>query len=258
MSLSHREPDRSLLSVTSYVYTRLLKKVRDAGSESGVSSCRQLAVTNMRFVTSLRQVPFRGYGCTPDRSKGREVLARESVDGGCRLRIGTETADLAVDGSVSAGGVRPTTERIGDGWFEASLSNGTVERAYLADADPGTSVNIELPLSPDGRFDGHVVKGTVDTVTRLRGIDGSAESGERRLTFAVRGLRTCPHREGERCSGRDQSDRRGRGRVDFDVAVVPRTNERTALSALSVGDPVRFEADPFAKYAERRAEVGAV
>lgn len=185
-----------------------------------------------------------------------ELSGRESLADGCRLRFETRTGDLVVDESISVSGVCLTAERVADGWFEAYLSSETVDRTYLADAELGTTVNIERPLSPDGQFDGHVVKGTVDTVTRLRAVERSADTGQRRLTFAV------PEDDEQYLIEKGNVTLDGISltvaAVDgstFDVAVVPRTAEITTLSELSVGDPVHFEADLFAKYAERRADV---
>lgn len=44
-------------------------------------------------------------------------------------------------------------------------------------------VNLKRPMTVDDQFDGHVVKGTVDTVTDVVGVERLGE--ERVVTFAV-------------------------------------------------------------------------
>jgi riboflavin synthase len=181
------------------------------------------------------------------------TLERVRHDGAGRtVRVATTTEDLATGDSVAVSGVCLTAERVGEGWFDASLSAETVERTYLADLDAGTAVNVERPVRADGRLDGHVVKGTVDATTELRGV--TARDGDRWLTVAT------PAGYGRYLVEKGAVALDGVGltvaAVDddagtFAVAVVPATDRRTTLPATRPGDPLHFEADVFAKYAER-------
>jgi len=171
---------------------------------------------------------------------------------GCTVRVAT-TADLATGDSVAVAGVCLTVERLGDGWFDATLSGETVERTYLADLDPGADVNLERPVTADGRLDGHVVKGTVDATTKL--VDVAERDADRWLTVAI------PDGYGRYLVEKGAVALDGVGltvaAVDddagtFAVAVVPATDRRTTLPAKRPGDPLHFEADVMAKYAERR------
>lgn len=187
------------------------------------------------------------------------TVAAVRPDGdGCRLRIATETTALERDGSISVSGVCLTADRVGDGWFEAVCSHETVERTYLADLEPGATVNIEHPVGPGDTFDGHVVKGTVDTVTHLTTIETATGGNGRRLSFAIPdGYARYLVEKGNVALDGISLTVAGLDETTFDVAVVPRTDAVTTLSDLAVGDPVHFEADLFAKYAHRRAEVTA-
>jgi riboflavin synthase len=175
----------------------------------------------------------------------------DSRDGGCRLRVAADTTDLAPDDSISVHGVCLTAERVGDDWFEAFCSRETVARTYLADCSPGDAVNVERPVAPDGALDGHVVKGTVDTVTTVVGIEPDGDGWRYEFRIPAGHERYLVEKgaiaiDGISLTVADVTPE------TFTVAVVPTTREVTTLSEKSVGDPVHFEADLLAKYVERQ------
>lgn len=89
------------------------------------------------------------------------------LENGCKIEIEVDDVALTPDDSVGISGVCLTVEEVGDDWFRAFLSEETVERTYLGTVEPKETVNIEYPLGATGRFDGHVVKGTVDTTIEI-------------------------------------------------------------------------------------------
>lgn len=185
------------------------------------------------------------------------VRDSELLQSGHRLEIATETTRLTPEDSIAIDGVCLTAEQVGDGWFRAFLSEETVERTYLDSLDVSDSVNVERPLPADGRFDGHVVKGTVDTVTDIVDITDLGE--DRLFEFAI----PSGHEQYLVEKGAVALDGIGLTVADlnpetFTVAVVPKTYEVTTLSSKEPGDPVHFEADILAKYVERQRATGAV
>jgi len=185
-----------------------------------------------------------------------ELLTNEPLDGGCRLRIGTDVSTVSPDDSVGVQGVCLTAERVGDGWFQAFCSRETVERTYLADLDPGASVNVETPVAPSGTLDGHVVKGTVDTVTEVTAIESDGD-GWRYAFETPDGYEQYLVEKGSVAMDGISLTVASVDEGAFDVAVIPATRQLTTLSETSVGDPVHFEADLLAKYVERQRTVGA-
>ncbi|MFC7059302.1 riboflavin synthase [Halovenus salina] len=183
----------------------------------------------------------------------RDVTQFES---GCRLRIAADTAGLDPDDSISISGVCLTAESVGDGWFEAFLSAETVERTYLDELEPDEDVNVETPMPAEGRFDGHVVKGTVDTVTEITDIETLGEDW--RFEFSVPdGHEQYLVEKGPVALDGMSLTVADLGEETFSVAVVPTTYEVTTLSEKQIGDPVHFEADILAKYAERQRLLAA-
>lgn len=183
-----------------------------------------------------------------------QITEKRQFESGCRLRVRVETADLSPDDSIGISGVCLTAESVGDGWFDAFLSEETVSRTYLADLSPGDSVNVERPLPSDGRFDGHVVKGTVDTVVEISDIESPGDDW--RFTFTVpEGYEQYLVEKGAVALDGTSLTVADLTEETFSVAVVPQTYDITTLSEKEVGDPVHFEADILAKYVERQQQL---
>ncbi|WP_137283874.1 riboflavin synthase [Halorussus salinisoli] len=179
----------------------------------------------------------------------RDVTA---TDGGRRLRIeGAEvTEGLERGQSISVSGVCLTVEEFADDWFEVFLASETVEKTYLGEVEAGDSVNLERAMAADGRFDGHVVQGHVDTTAEVADVREVGEDWE--YEFAI------PEGFGKYVVDKGSVTVDGisltvaeRGDDTFSVAIIPETHAVTNLSEKEVGDPVHLEVDVIAKYAER-------
>ncbi|MFB6108237.1 MAG: riboflavin synthase [Haloplanus sp.] len=184
-----------------------------------------------------------------------EVVGVDDADGGRRLRVAHDFADLEHGQSVAVSGVCLTVEAFGDDWFEVFLADETVEKTYLGSVGVGDAVNLERALPADGRLDGHVVQGHVDATTTVAGVESVGDDW--RFTFELppdlaryvvpKGSVAL---DGISLTVADLRDDEG----VFDVAVIPTTYDLTTLSAKAVGDPVHVEVDVVAKYVERLTE----
>ncbi|MEE6211067.1 riboflavin synthase [Salarchaeum sp. III] len=181
------------------------------------------------------------------------VASVESTDDGRRLRI--ETAELSGfehGQSISVSGVCLTVEEYGENWFSAFTAAETLEKTYLGELDAGDVVNLERALPADGRLDGHIVQGHVDTVTEVVAVEQVGEDWT--FTFALPdgyeryvAEKGSVALDGISLTVADVDDDAG----TFDVAVIPTTYELTTLSEKSAGSPVHVEVDVVAKYVER-------
>jgi len=135
-------------------------------------------------------------------------------------------------------------------WFEVFLASETLAKTYLGDLSVGDAVNIELAMHADGRFDGHIVQGHVDTTATVEAVEQVGEDW--RYTFSL------PGEVGKYVVSKGSiavdgisltvAERRDDA---FEVAIIPATRELTTLSEKSVGDPVHLEVDVMAKYVEQ-------
>ncbi len=173
-------------------------------------------------------------------------------DDGRRLRVGTDLGPFEHGQSVSVSGACLTVEQHGDDYFDVFTAEETLAKTYLGDLREGDRVNVERAMPADGRFDGHVVQGHVDTTTEVVDVEPVGEDW--RFTFAVpegygqylvsKGSVTL---DGISLTIADLDDSAG----TFSVAVIPTTYDLTTLSGKEPGDPVHVEVDVLAKYVER-------
>jgi len=182
------------------------------------------------------------------------TVASVTPDGdGRRLRIAVDSIGPFEHGqSISVSGVCLTVEEHGEDYFTVFTAEETLSKTYLGGLEEGDAVNVERALPADGRLDGHVVQGHVDTTTEVVSIEQVEEDW--RFTFAL------PEGHEQYIAGRGSVALDGisltvaavdDGAGTFSVAIIPTTYELTTLSAKSVGDPVHVEVDVLAKYVER-------
>ncbi|WP_336035256.1 riboflavin synthase [Halobacterium yunchengense] len=172
---------------------------------------------------------------------------------GRRIRVATDDVTGFSHGdSVSVGGVCLTVEEHGDRWFTAFTATETLEKTTLSEVAEGDRVNLERALPADGRLDGHIVQGHVDTTTEVVAVEQVGEDwtyafalpdGHERYV-ARKGSITL---DGVSLTVADVDDEAD----TFSVAVVPTTYDLTTLSERGPGDEVNVEVDVVAKYVER-------
>ena len=206
-----------------------------------------------------------------------EIVGVERTDEGRRLAISAPgIADVHHGQSIAISGVCLTVERYGDevgiveaapersdapgaddpeagSVFEVFLASETVDKTYLGELGVGDRVNLERALAADGRFDGHLVQGHVDTVTTVTGIERVGEDWT--FSFAVPPAfdQYVVHKGSVALDGISLTVAQRR-EDEMDVAIIPTTYELTTLSDKEVGDPVHLEVDVVAKYVESIAQ----
>ncbi|WP_276300038.1 riboflavin synthase [Halorussus lipolyticus] len=184
-----------------------------------------------------------------------EVTDVTVTDEGRRLRIEADEAarNLERGQSVSVSGVCLTVEDHGPGWFEVFLASETVAKTYLGEVEADDPVNLERAMPADGRFDGHVVQGHVDTTAEVVDIQQVGEDWE--YEFAIpEGVGKYVVDKGSIAVDGISLTVAERGEETFSVAIIPETRDVTNLSEKTVGDPVHLEVDVIAKYAENLLE----
>jgi riboflavin synthase len=180
------------------------------------------------------------------------VTSVDATNDGVRIAITSPLArELSEGDSVAVNGVCLTaTGLCGGELFGADVMNETLRRSSLSELQPGSRVNLELPLKPDSRLGGHIVQGHVDGVGAVAGVadDGFA----RRVTVVAEPdlLRYVVEKgsitvDGVSLTVASVTD------TSFDVSLIPETLERTTLGATEEGTPVNLEVDIVAKYVEK-------
>ena len=157
------------------------------------------------------------------------------------------TAELKIDQSLAHNGVCLTVVEIQGEKYRVTAIDETLQKTNLGDLQIGEKVNLERCLAANGRFDGHIVQGHVDTtgiVTQIDVIDGSwkfhFEHPKQKEFITVS--------KGSICVNGTSLTVVDSGENTFSVAIIPYTYDHTIFHQLKVGDRVNLEFDIVGKY----------
>ncbi len=165
------------------------------------------------------------------------------------------TPGLKLGDSIAVNGVCLTVSEIRGRTFRCDLSAETVCRSTIGKLREGAPVNLERPLSADGRFGGHFVQGHVDGIGQLISATPSGAGVDLEFSVPV-GLQRYLVSKGSVAVDGISLTVASLTKHGFTVAVIPFTFKITNLRHLQPGDPVNLETDVLAKYLERFFELG--
>jgi riboflavin synthase len=182
-----------------------------------------------------------------------QVLAAEERGELLRVRIRARRVleTLRPGGSIAVSGCCLTAVEVDRQGFSCDLAPETLARTAFGERlRPGAAVNLERPLSADGRLDGHIVQGHVDGVGTVAAFRRRGRSAE--LTVAApRPLQRYLVVKGSiAVDGVSLTVAALRGGA-FTAALIPYTLQGTTLGEARAGDLLNLEADVLAKYVER-------
>ncbi len=163
--------------------------------------------------------------------------------------------ELSIDQSVAHNGVCLTVVALEGDTYTVTAMRETLERSNLGQLGVGDEVNVERSMSMNGRLDGHIVQGHVDTTARCIAVEEAGGSHE--FTFQY--------------ESSPEMVRRGYFTVDkgsvtvngvsltvcrptadtFTVAIIPYTFDNTNFRNIRPGTCVNLEFDIIGKYITR-------
>lgn len=153
--------------------------------------------------------------------------------------------ELKIDQSVAHNGVCLTVVEIKDRSYIVTAIHETLMKSNLGNWDKGTLVNLERCMQMNGRLDGHIVQGHVDTTaecTAMEDQDGSWKYTFRYDTDQVTVEKGSVTVNGTSLTVVDSKDK------EFSVCIIPYTYEHTNFHTLNIGDKVNLEFDIIGKY----------
>ena len=186
-----------------------------------------------------------------------KVVELNREDTNLHIRMECEFCEeLKIDQSISHNGVCLTVVSLpGNGTYTVTAIKETLDRSNLGDLKIGDLVNIERSMKIDGRLDGHIVQGHVDTTalcTKVENLDGSwkytfkydvpiemARKGYMTVekgSVAVNGVSLTV------CDSENDS---------FAVNIIPYTHDHTNFKDIKEGSKVNLEFDILGKYLAR-------
>lgn len=162
----------------------------------------------------------------------------------------TISGELKVDESVAHDGVCLTIEEITGNTYRVTAIKETLDKTNLDEWKTGYVVNLERSLQMNGRIDGHIVQGHVDTTAVC--IDKKVLDGSTEFTFRFK-KRFSPLiiEKGSVCVNGISLTAYNASKNKFTVAIIPYTLQHTNLSSIEEGSRVNIEFDMLGKYVQR-------
>lgn len=168
--------------------------------------------------------------------------------------------ELKIDQSIAHNGVCLTVVSLpGDGTYTVTAIQETLDRSNLGSLKEGDLVNVERSMKMDGRLDGHIVQGHVDTTAICESVESEDGSWRYRFKYNVdpslirkgyvtveKGSVTVNGVSLTVCDSEKDS---------FSVAIIPYTHEHTNFHRIEKGTKVNLEFDIIGKYLARIAEL---
>jgi riboflavin synthase len=183
-----------------------------------------------------------------------EVAAVEKSSDGARLRIRAElAAELGEGDSVAVDGVCLTATSVSGDSFDADVMHQTLELTTLGGLEPGSRVNLELPLRASDRLGGHVVQGHVDGTGAVAGISDDGFAKRLRIELPDELLPYVVEHGSIAIQGISLTIAALTDDA-VEVSLIPETLERTTLGAVEPGDRLNIECDVLARYVRRQLE----
>jgi len=189
-----------------------------------------------------------------------EVVGVDVTGDSARIRIRGPlvTVDAARGDSIAINGVCLTVTSSRDGEFSADIMGETLDRSSLGTLNPGTVVNLELPVRAAGSLGGHIVQGHVDgtgaILSRQAAGDQAREWEQVRISIPGELARYVVNKGSVAVDGISLTVSGLGYDADaawFEVSLIPETLSRTTLGRKHPGDVVNIEVDLIAKYVER-------
>jgi riboflavin synthase len=178
-----------------------------------------------------------------------EVVKIEHEGGNIHFTINSPiTHELKIDQSVAHNGCCLTVVSIEEQNYVVTAIEETLQKTNLSNWKVGTEVNLERCMLMNGRLDGHIVQGHVDTVGKCVSIKET--NGSWKFTFqydsdAITVEKGSITVNGTSLTVVDSKD------YSFSVCIIPFTYENTNFKQLKEGSMVNLEFDIIGKYVQK-------
>jgi riboflavin synthase len=154
--------------------------------------------------------------------------------------------ELKVDQSVAHNGICLTVVSIENNTYTVTAILETIQKTNIGFWDVDTKVNVERCMQLNGRLDGHIVQGHVDTKGVCKSIEN--QDGSWKFTFEYSAPMHVTVDKGSITINGVSLTVVDSEHQSFSVCIIPYTFENTNFHQLKIGDFVNLEFDIIGKY----------
>lgn len=149
--------------------------------------------------------------------------------------------------SIACNGACLTVIENGQNSFTVEVTAETLNRTNLKYIKVRSIINIELPMSTDSRFDGHLVQGHIDTIGKLVSKKIIKGSIVLEISFPEKYKNLIIEKGSIAVNGISLTITNVKARSFF-VNIISYTQENTNLKYVKIGDELNLEFDIIGKY----------
>lgn len=158
------------------------------------------------------------------------------------------TTELKIDQSLAHNGVCLTVDGFRDSNYTVTAIDETLQKSNLGQLSIGDYINLERCMLMNGRIDGHIVQGHVDTIATCEKIEDLNGSWKFYFTYNASSPDYITVAKGSICVNGTSLTVVDSGNNHFSIAIIPYTYENTQFKYLNIGDKVNLEFDIIGKY----------
>lgn len=162
--------------------------------------------------------------------------------------------ELKIDQSLAHNGVCLTVESIDGNIHQVTAIQETLLKTTLGDWKQGETVNLERSLQWNGRLDGHMVQGHVDSTGSCSEVLNLGGSWQYRLSFPEKFAALVIEKGSISLDGISLTIFNVTATA-FSVAIIPYTYEHTNIKELVPGKRINLEFDMMGKYVQRHFQL---
>jgi riboflavin synthase len=155
--------------------------------------------------------------------------------------------ELKVDQSIAHNGVCLTVTALLEGRHRVTAIKETLEKSTLGGWQIGDKVNLERCMTLNGRLDGHIVQGHVDTTGKVVSVIETDGSWEYEIHYDMAPGNITVPKGSITVNGVSLTVVKSAPGI-FSVAIIPYTYAHTTFHTLSEGASVNLEFDIIGKY----------
>lgn len=157
------------------------------------------------------------------------------------------THELKIDQSVAHNGVCLTVVKINGDRYTVTAIDETLKRTNLGSLKVGDVVNLERCMPANGRFDGHIVQGHVDTTATCFSVNNLNGSWEFVFEYESNPKHITVEKGSITINGVSLTVVDSKPNM-FSVHIIPYTFEHTNFKSIERGTKVNLEFDIVGKY----------
>lgn len=160
--------------------------------------------------------------------------------------------ELKIDQSVAHNGICLTVIVIENNCYTVTAIHETIQKTNISFWNINTKVNVERCMQLNGRLDGHIVQGHVDTIGICKKIEN--QDGSWKFTFEYNTPSHVTVEKGSITINGTSLTVVDSKQKSFSVCIIPYTFENTNFHQLKIDDRVNLEFDIIGKYVAKLLE----